>query len=296
MSKKERKKRGGRTKAKRRKDNKNKRKIKKGGHGWKKGKGKNGGKGKRKKKRKKKGKKGNKKEKGGMKAKNERKRRTNGDNSNRQKRDTRSEYYDDEEYYEEDEYDEYDEYDDYDSSEDLYDAFGEEESDEEEEEDCGKKKEIELPRNRECLSNQKRLDGERGLILGWGKDDDDEKSDVLREVKLTVISNQKCMETFEKRSESQDGENSYDGSNQKIIKEELCAGSTNENGIKAQCSGDSGGPLIFKDPKDPTVHVIEGIASWGAFYNRGCAFTNRPDVFARISHYVDWIEDIVFEK
>ena len=30
---------------------------------------------------------------------------------------------------------------------------------------------------------------------------------------------------------------------------------------------------IFQDPKDPTVHVIEGIASWGAFYNRGCAFT-----------------------
>jgi len=63
---------------------------------------------------------------------------------------------------------------------------------------------------------------------------------------------------------------------------------------KAQCSGDSGGPLVFEHPTEEEEYVIEGIASWGAFYNRSCAFTNRPDVFARISHYKEWIEEIAF--
>ena len=79
--------------------------------------------------------------------------------------------------------------------------------------------------------------------------------------------------------------------------------------------------------------IVEGIASWGAFYERGCAFTydddddgdndddddepqnkglskglcaecddvtfslrNRPDVFGRVAHYVDWIEENIFNN
>ena len=37
-----------------------------------------------------------------------------------------------------------------------------------------------IERNGKCLKDSNRLNGKKGLILGWGKDDDNEKSDVLR--------------------------------------------------------------------------------------------------------------------
>ena len=50
--------------------------------------------------------------------------------------------------------------------------------------------------NRECIDNTDRIEGKKGLILGWGKDDDNEKSDTLREVELTIISNRQCEAAF----------------------------------------------------------------------------------------------------
>ena len=46
------------------------------------------------------------------------------------------------------------------------------------------------------MKNVERLNGKKGLILGWGKDDYGEKSDVLMEVKMTVISRKECMRVF----------------------------------------------------------------------------------------------------
>ena len=114
--------------------------------------------------------------------------------------------------YEEYEYEEYDEEyddeydDDYDDDIDgsgsgsgdddssLYDDFGDQDD---EEEECPEEDSV-LEVNRECLEEDGdgRLNDKKGLILGWGKNDDDKKSDDLREVKLTVISNSKCMKAF----------------------------------------------------------------------------------------------------
>lgn len=44
------------------------------------------------------------------------------------------------------------------------------------------------------------------------------------------------------------------------------------------CTGDSGGPLAING-------VLVGVTSWGA---SGCQ-GGVPDVFARVSKYVDWI-------
>ena len=90
--------------------------------------------------------------------------------------------------------------------------------------------------------------------------------------------------------------------------------------------------MLFQDTDDEDKFIVEGIASWGAFYERGCAFTydddddgdedddvdedddddddelcaecddvtfslrNRPDVFGRVAHYVDWIEENIFNN
>ena len=60
--------------------------------------------------------------------------------------------------------------------------------------------EFNVERNQQCLKDKERLIGEKGLVLGWGKDEGEdgelEKSDVLREVKMTVISTSECMKAF----------------------------------------------------------------------------------------------------
>ncbi len=57
----------------------------------------------------------------------------------------------------------------------------------------------------------------------------------------------------------------------------LCAGVPESN--VAACSGDSGGPLAING-------VLAGITSWGRV---GCAELNYPNVFTRVTSYLDWI-------
>lgn len=51
--------------------------------------------------------------------------------------------------------------------------------------------------------------------------------------------------------------------------------------------GDSGGPLQYK-PEGSKLYVVAGITSFGV----KCGLI--PSVYTRVSHYVTWIESIVW--
>lgn len=66
----------------------------------------------------------------------------------------------------------------------------------------------------------------------------------------------------------------------------LCAGQLNGQG--GTCVGDSGGPLQCRLTQDGPW-ILAGVTSFGS----GCALENFPDVYLRISYYLNWIEDTI---
>uniref|UniRef100_A0A667YPZ8 Plasminogen activator n=1 Tax=Myripristis murdjan TaxID=586833 RepID=A0A667YPZ8_9TELE len=61
----------------------------------------------------------------------------------------------------------------------------------------------------------------------------------------------------------------------------LCAGDT--RGLDDACKGDSGGPLVCQNNNRMT---LMGVISWGD----GCGQKDKPGVYTRVTHYIDWIE------
>lgn len=109
--------------------------------------------------------------------------------------------------------------------------------------------------------------GTNVTVVGWGLERETswQTSDVLRQVTLPVISNSQC------RSYRY-----YEA----VTDKQICAGYP--AGGKDACQGDSGGPL-YAQIGGETVDV--GIVSWGI----GCARSNSPGVYTRISSYLSWI-------
>jgi trypsin len=66
---------------------------------------------------------------------------------------------------------------------------------------------------------------------------------------------------------------------------QVCAGAP--QGGKDSCQGDSGGPLFRAETTSAgaPVFTLEGIVSYG----EGCAQSDRPGVYTRVSAYRDWI-------
>ena len=64
----------------------------------------------------------------------------------------------------------------------------------------------------------------------------------------------------------------------------LCAG-FDDGGIDS-CQGDSGGPIAGLDMEGRAYQI--GVVSYGW----GCAEAGKPGVYARVSHYADWIKSI----
>eukprot|EP00594_Rhizosolenia_setigera_P010537 CAMPEP_0178977642 /NCGR_PEP_ID=MMETSP0789-20121207/24628_1 /TAXON_ID=3005 /ORGANISM="Rhizosolenia setigera, Strain CCMP 1694" /LENGTH=261 /DNA_ID=CAMNT_0020667115 /DNA_START=184 /DNA_END=969 /DNA_ORIENTATION=+ len=115
--------------------------------------------------------------------------------------------------------------------------------------------------------------GELATALGWGEiNDQGDDTDLLLETEVEIKSNSECEDMV-----------SIDSLNNPtaIISSFICGYEENE-GV---CNGDSGGPLIIKGNTVDSDLLI-GITSFGV---GGCGNPDYPDVYIRISSFVDFI-------
>lgn len=121
--------------------------------------------------------------------------------------------------------------------------------------------------------------------MGWGimsaadidgKYADGSTPDVRYEITMPLVSNNTCEQSFESWSRN----NNYSYSNN-LTDGMICAGLT--EGGYGTCYGDSGGPLVLEYGGQD---YLVGLTSWGY----GCAIAGLYDVFTRITHYEDFIQ------
>ncbi|XP_050567843.1 LOW QUALITY PROTEIN: enteropeptidase [Cygnus atratus] len=124
-----------------------------------------------------------------------------------------------------------------------------------------------------CLpeKNQHFLPGIKCFIAGWGDTTSGgSTSNILQEAEVPLILNDQCQQWMPEYS---------------ITENMICAG-YDMGGIDS-CQGDSGGPLMFEDGNE---WVLVGVTSFG--YK--CALPERPGVYARVSMFVDWIQNTIY--
>ncbi|AVO58913.1 S1 family serine peptidase [Pseudomonas chlororaphis] len=109
-------------------------------------------------------------------------------------------------------------------------------------------------------------------VTGWGTVVTGGEQGVrkLRYINLQIVSSSTC--------------NDRTSYNEKITDYMVCAGFAKDSDSKDSCQGDSGGPLtVMSDGK----RYLAGIVSWGD----GCAIKGKPGVYAKASHYSEWVAD-----
>ncbi|OAD61317.1 Coagulation factor X [Eufriesea mexicana] len=110
-------------------------------------------------------------------------------------------------------------------------------------------------------------------IIGWGKlrVTDDFGTDVLYEARIPIISPRTCRDVYVDYG---------------ITDNMFCAGYEKRD----TCAGDSGGPLLCRDPRRPDhPWTIFGITSFG----EGCGKLGKFGIYTRLSNYVRWISRVM---
>ncbi|XP_030385969.1 uncharacterized protein LOC115632851 isoform X1 [Scaptodrosophila lebanonensis] len=118
--------------------------------------------------------------------------------------------------------------------------------------------------------------GARCWTTGWGKDafgEHGKYQNILKEVDVPILSHHQCESQLR---------NTRLGYSYKLNPGFVCAGG--EEG-KDACKGDGGGPLVCE--RNGVWNVV-GVVSWGI----GCGQVNVPGVYVKVSHYLDWINQI----
>ncbi|XP_045778977.1 trypsin CFT-1-like [Maniola jurtina] len=109
---------------------------------------------------------------------------------------------------------------------------------------------------------------EQVMAIGWGATSDTgPSSPELRHVQLWLNDQHVCADRYETL-------------NFTVTDAMLCAGWL-DVGIRGQCAGDTGGPLLHND-------VVVGVFSW----SHGCAHTLFPNINTRVAPLSRWIEAI----
>ncbi|XP_065354166.1 mite allergen Der p 3-like [Calliphora vicina] len=105
--------------------------------------------------------------------------------------------------------------------------------------------------------------GAPGVLAGWGLNATGGYiQSNLQEVNLKIYSDAECNSRH----------------NGATTADHICGGV--DEGGKGQCSGDSGGPLLYNG----TIQL--GIVSWSV---KPCTVAPYPGVYTKVSHFIDWI-------
>ncbi|XP_033640586.1 trypsin-2-like [Asterias rubens] len=125
--------------------------------------------------------------------------------------------------------------------------------------------------NTACLPTSDFPAGTNCVVTGWGDQETVVDDSTLQQVEVPVISTTQCNKPLW-----------YGGA---ITDNMICAGYT--EGQKDSCQGDSGGPFVCKGSSG--AYEIAGVVSWGY----GCADARNPGVYAKVSNYNSWINNII---
>lgn len=124
-----------------------------------------------------------------------------------------------------------------------------------------------------CLpeSKQRVPVGTHCYTTGWGDlQFMGEDPEALQQVMIPILAEDTCNQ-----------DDWYEG---KITDNMLCAGY--HEGGRDSCQGDSGGPLVCYVDEH---WVLNGVVSWG----EGCASEAKPGLYARVSNFIVWIEQVL---
>ncbi|XP_075039161.1 transmembrane protease serine 6 isoform X1 [Mixophyes fleayi] len=110
-------------------------------------------------------------------------------------------------------------------------------------------------------------------VTGWGAvREDGPTSDILQKIDVKLIADETCSELY----------------HYQISPRMFCAGYP--DGSKDACQGDSGSPLVCKEPGGHWFQA--GLVSWGA----GCAIPKYYGVYSRITRLVGWIHNVTAQE
>ncbi|XP_063911591.1 serine protease snake-like [Zophobas morio] len=131
-----------------------------------------------------------------------------------------------------------------------------------------------------CLNPNFHIPVAKVVATEWNRTENTENSsEDLLKVTLDIADYELCNNSYPATSRLKNG----------IINDmHLCTRSGNAQ--NSTCQGEGGGPLQIYSKNNPTrcVYDIVGVASFG----KGCG--GGPAVNTRVSHYIKWIEDIVW--
>ncbi|XP_065209905.1 uncharacterized protein LOC135838202 [Planococcus citri] len=124
----------------------------------------------------------------------------------------------------------------------------------------------------------------KAKITGWGTTEKvEQKNDRLLKATIYISEHQKCGNILEVNSTR--ASRGYDSSNM------ICAGDTYKG--RDTCLGDSQseGPLQIWIPGQVCMWNIIGVASVGPGI---CGNSETPRIYTKVSHYLDWIQSIIW--